>query len=142
MSDDENYSDSPFLSFIGTRLEEWRDGHARIALDLKPHHLNRSGVSHGGLLAALMDHAGAFSGLYCTVPGNKRYSMTLSLTSNFVGQSNSGSLTVIGTRTSGGRNVYFAETEVRTDDGTLVATSTSVHRYRKGSQDLEGVPAP
>jgi uncharacterized protein (TIGR00369 family) len=136
----EDYSDSPFLTFIGTKLIEWRDGYARIRLDLQPHHLNRSGVCHGGLLSALMDHGGAFSGLYCTVPGNKRYSMTLSLSANFLAQSRSGSLFVTGERMSGGRKIYFASTEVKTDEGLLVAASTSVHRYRSGSEAPEGLP--
>jgi uncharacterized protein (TIGR00369 family) len=136
----EDYSDSPFLTFIGTKLLDWGDGYARIGLDLKPHHLNRSGVIHGGLLSALMDHGGAFSGLYCTVPGNKRYSMTLSLNSNFLAQGSTGSLIVTGERMSGGRKIYFASTEVRTDGGLLVSASTSVHRYRSGSEAPEGLP--
>jgi uncharacterized protein (TIGR00369 family) len=135
------YNDeSPFLSYLGTELLEWSDGHVRIGLQLRPHHLNRSGVVHGGVLAALMDHGGSFSGLYCTVSGNRRYSMTLSLTSNYLGQDRSGYLTVIGERTGGGKSIYFARTEVLSQAGVRLASSASVHRYRKGSEPIEGVP--
>ena len=132
-------SESPFLAFVDTTLEEWRDGYARIGLLLRPHHLNRSGVVHGGVLAAQLDHAGGFCGLYCTVPGNRRYGMTLSLTSNFQWQSRAGKLIAIGERVSGGSKMYFSRSEVRTATGIVVATGSSVHRYRSGSESPEGV---
>lgn len=138
---DTHYSESPFLGYLGTELEEWRDGFARIRLTLRPHHLNRAGVVHGGLISALIDHAGSFCGLYCSVPGNRRYGMTLSLTCNYLAQSETGTLIVEGRRTKGGRQVYFSATTVQTEGGLVVATGTSVHRYRTGSDAIEGVPA-
>jgi uncharacterized protein (TIGR00369 family) len=141
LEQDTHYSESPFLSFVDTTLEEWRDGYVRIALVLRRHHLNRAGVVHGGVLATLLDHAGGFCGLYCSVPGNRRYGMTLSLTSSFLSQSRTGVLMTTGERVSGGNKIYFAKTEVRTDAGIIVATGSSVHRYRSGSESHEGVPA-
>src|SRR5690606_23676674 len=73
MDEPVHHSESPFLDFLGTRVEDWSDGYARISLDLEPHHLNRAGVIHGGVLATLLDHGAGFCGLYCTVPGNRRY---------------------------------------------------------------------
>jgi uncharacterized protein (TIGR00369 family) len=133
-------SDSPFLRFVDTRLEEWRDGYARIGLVLRPHHLNRSGVVHGGVLATLLDHAGGLSGLHCSVPGNRRCGMTLSITSNFLGQSRAGKLIAIGERGSAGKKIYFARSEVRTDTGVILATGSGIYRYRSGSESPEGVP--
>ena len=134
-------SESPFLNLLGTSVEEWRDGYARISLSIQPEHLNRAGVIHGGVLATLLDHGGGFCGLYCITPGNRRYGMTLSLSCNFVGQSKTGKVFVIGNRTSSGRRIYFSDTEVRTEEGVLLATGSSVHRYRNGSEDPAGVPA-
>jgi uncharacterized protein (TIGR00369 family) len=133
-----HYSESPFLGLVETTLEEWRDGYVRIGLVLRREHLNRSGVVHGGVLATLLDHAGGMSGLHCTVPGNRRYGMTLSLTSNFLAQSHAGKLTATGERESAGTKIYFARSEVRTDTGIVVATGSSVHRYRSGSESPEG----
>jgi uncharacterized protein (TIGR00369 family) len=115
--------------------------YVRISLVLRPEHLNRAGVVHGGLLATLLDHGGGACGLYCPVPGNARYGMTLSLTCNFVAQTNTGVLTTIGRRTAGGRKIYFAQTEVLGADGVVIASGTSVHRFRGGSESPEGVPA-
>lgn len=133
-------SESPFLEMLGTTVEEWRDGYARISLKIEAAHLNRAGVIHGGVLATLLDHGGGFCGLYCTQPGNRRYGMTLSLTCNFLAQAKTGRVYVTGKLTTAGRKIYFADTEVRTEEGVLLATGSSVHRFRSGSEKPEGVP--
>lgn len=140
-SDRYDYKESPYLSMLGTTLEEWREGHVRIGLALQPFHLNRFGVIHGGVIAALLDHAGGLPGLYCTVPGNRRYAMTLSLTSNFVGQSRTGKVVAIGELVKAGSRVFFTRSEVQTDTGLVLASGTGVYRYRSGSESPEGVPA-
>lgn len=141
MDKDDYYSDSPFLHYLNPTIEEWRDGYARISLVLRHELLNRSGVVHGGVLASMLDHAGGICGLYCTVPGNKRYGVTLSLNANYVAQSRSGRLIVTGERQSGGRKIYFGNSMIRTESGALVATGSGVYRYRSGSESPEGVPA-
>jgi uncharacterized protein (TIGR00369 family) len=141
MAEDIEYkSESPFLDMIQTEVEDWRDGYARIAVALRPELLNRAGVPHGGLIATLLDHASSFCGLYCTQPGNRRYGMTLSLSCDFIGQSTGGRLTAIGVLTKSGRSVYFSSAEVLDSEGKLLGRSTSVHRYRTGSEDPNGVP--
>jgi len=141
MNDSDIESDSPFLRMIGVRLVEWRDGFARIKAEIQPHLLNRSGVIQGGVLATLLDNAGGICGMWCSVPGNKRYGMTLSLTANYVGQAKSGVVFATGTRTAGGRKIFFADSEVRTEGGLLLAKGSGVFRYRSGSESAEGVPA-
>lgn len=139
MEVEDHYSGSPYLTFLGTNLEEWRDGYACIGLVLQPHHLNRSGVVHGGVLAALLDHSCGFSGLYCTVPVNRRYGMTLSLTSNYLAQEKAGKLVAIGERIRSGKSIYHARSEVRTESGVVLAAGTGVFRYRSGSERPQGV---
>ena len=131
---------NPFTDLLGVQLEHWEDSYVRVRLDVRSDLHNRSGVVHGGVVTTLLDHVGSFSGLYCTRPGHARFCVTLSLTCNFVGQTKGGSLLAIGRKTAGGRNIYFANSEVRDLDGTVLATGTSVHRYRKGSDDPQGVP--
>jgi uncharacterized protein (TIGR00369 family) len=140
MAEPQYQSDSPFLDMLGTKVEEWRDGYARISLEVKPEHLNRAGVVHGGVLATMLDHGGGFCGLFCDVPGNARYGMSLSLTCNFISQSKTGRIEVVGQRVKAGRKMYFAETEVRDAEGNILAKGTSVHRYRSGSETSAGVP--
>ena len=115
MAEARHESESPFLELLGTRVEEWREGYVRIALDLRPHHLNRAGVVHGGVLTTLFDHAGSFSGLYCTVAGNRRYGVTLSLTANFVAQCGGGRLTAIGRPRAGPAHLLHPDRSARRD---------------------------
>jgi uncharacterized protein (TIGR00369 family) len=140
MADASGYGGNPFLALLGTELEEWSDGHVRVGLELRPELLNRSGVVHGGVLATLLDHAGGLSGLHCTVTGNRRYGMTISLTTHFLRQSRAGRLTAIGHRISSGRKIFYARSEVMTEAGEVLAAGSSVHRYRSGSETPEGTP--
>lgn len=130
-----------FSALVGYRLLAWREDYAEIALELGPQHLNGHGIPHGGLIATLLDTACGFAGVYCTVPGNVRHAMTLSLTTQFVGQVRSfDRLVAIGRKTGGGRSIYFAIGEVLDGKGNLIAQATATFRYRKGSEDPAGQP--
>jgi uncharacterized protein (TIGR00369 family) len=143
MDPSQHYSQSPLLNYMHTSLEDWREGFACIGLVLQPCHLNRSGVVHGGVLATLIDHGGAYAGLFCTTPGNKRYATTLALTTNYVQQRRSGKLLASGrVQPGGGRKIYYACCEVRTEVGDLLATGSGVYRYRGGSESSGGVSRP
>lgn len=137
---DRHQEPNPFPDWLGIRIEEWREDFIRMSLQTGENHLNRSGRLHGGVTSALLEYGAGMCGLHCTVPGNRRYGVTLSLTCNYVGAARGRTLSVTGRRSGGGRKVYFAQTEVRDDEGTLVASATSVHRYQSGSEDPAGVP--
>ena len=129
-----------FGTTLGYRIEEWRDGYGRISLELEPRHLNTSKVVHGGVIMTLMDVITGMTGAFCTVKGNRRHAMTVSLNTNFIGQAGSGRLIGIGHKTAGGRKIYFTSGEIRNAEGLVIATATGVHRYRSGSENPEGVP--
>jgi uncharacterized protein (TIGR00369 family) len=129
-----------FAEELGCKVEAWADGHGRIALPLQAWHLNGSGVVHGGVLMTMLDLTTSMAGLYCTVKGHRRYSMTVSLTTHFIGQTKTGQLIGIGRRTRAGSKLFFSTAEVLTEEGGLVATASAVHRYRSGSEKPEGVP--
>jgi uncharacterized protein (TIGR00369 family) len=131
---------SPFSRHMNFRLVEWREGYARIACDLVPALTNRAGIAHGGVSLALLDDAGGAAGNWCSVPGNVRRSVTVDLNARFVGQPRGGLLIATGTVISRGRNLYFVQSEVRTEAGELVAFGSSTHRWRTGSHTVEGVP--
>jgi uncharacterized protein (TIGR00369 family) len=133
---------APFHELLGLELIEWRDGFARTLCDTGPQHTNRSGIVHGGVLLGMMDQTAAYAGLWCSMPGNLRRGVTLDLDCRFTGQVEAGQrLTAESRIVSRGRNIFFCRTEVLRPDGTLVAFGASTHRYRRGSEGLEGVPA-
>ncbi|HWX50091.1 MAG TPA: PaaI family thioesterase [Roseomonas sp.] len=131
----------PYHDLLGIRLIEWREGFSRVVCDTGPQHLNRSDIVHGGVILSLIDQAAAFAGLWCSVPGNVRKAVTIDLDCRFTGQVTGGQIVAEGKLVSRGRNIFFARTEVFDAAGKLVAFGASTHRWRAGSETVEGSPA-
>jgi uncharacterized protein (TIGR00369 family) len=132
----------PFGRSLGFELLEWRDGHVRLEMAVQAHHLNRSGVLHGGIVSTLIDTACGYAGTWCRKPGHVRWAVTLSLTTQFIGQAGLGRLTAIGNKRGGGRKVFFATAEVLDAEGKLIGFGDATQRYRQGSEDADGIPHP
>lgn len=130
----------PFGRSLGFAVTEWADGHVRLEMEVKPEHLNRSGVLHGGIVSTLIDTACGYAGTWCRQPGHVRWAVTLSLTTQFIGQAGLGRLATVGKKRGGGRKVFFATAEVLDADGKLIGFGDSTQRYRSGSEDPDGVP--
>lgn len=131
---------SGYKQLIGFRIVEWRDGFARMSLDIGPRHLNRSGVLHGGVISTLIDAAGGYAGCYCPFEGRIRRNVTLSLSVQFLAQASSGSIAAIATVRGGGRRIFNTSVEIADGDGKLLAMGSGTYRYRSGSEAPEGVP--
>jgi len=126
-----------FNKILDFRIAEWRDGFVRLEVDLAEHHLNRSGVVHGGVLAAMLDAACGYTGVYPKEGGKVRRAVTLSMTTSFTGQARSGTLICTAERRGGGNTIYMASGEVKGPDGKLLAIGEAVYRYIAASD-----PAP
>lgn len=137
---DPRFADSPFHDLLGMTLEDWRDGYARMVCVLGPQHMNRSGIVHGGVILSMLDQAAAFAGLWCSVPGNVRKAVTVDLDCRFTGQVAGGRLIAEGRVAKAGRSIFFARTEAFDETGNMVAFGASTHRWRKGSEKVEGLP--
>ena len=134
-------ADSPFNRLIGLEIGEWREDCVVLTLALTGQHLNRSGVLHGGVLSTLIDVAGGLAGCHCTVAGNVRRALTLSMTVNFTDQTRAGQIRVVARKRAGGRKIFFAGVEVFDDRDTLIALGEVTCRYRSGSEAPEGMSA-
>lgn len=53
-----------YLEFLGFRLTAWSEGFTRLEMAVRPEHQNTIGYLHGGVIASLLDIAGAFAGSY------------------------------------------------------------------------------
>jgi uncharacterized protein (TIGR00369 family) len=129
-----------FNGLLGFRIAEWKPDYAVLELTVEPKHLNRTGVLHGGVLAALIDATCGYSGCYCTIPGNARFAVTLSLTTSFLGGVSAGIVRCVARKRGGGRRVFAATAEVFNDNGELIAVGESSYQYRKGSDEPQGLP--
>ncbi|SFU88044.1 PaaI family thioesterase [Halomonas korlensis] len=128
-----------FQDFLGIRVVDWQPDQVTLELAVEPHHLNRSGIVHGGVLSTLLDVAMSFSGLHCEAPDQLRKAMTLSLTTTFVGPARQGRLRATGTLRGGGRKTFMASGEVVDSVGRLVALGEGSFRRRSGSESPEDV---
>lgn len=53
-----------YLEFLGFRLTQWKQGFARLEMQVRPDHRNTVGFLHGGVISSLLDIAGAVAGSY------------------------------------------------------------------------------
>lgn len=130
-----------FRDLVGYRVEEWSEGRAVVALDVGAQHSNRGGYLHGGVLTTIIDAACGLAGCYCTVEGNYRGAVTLTLNTSFLRAGQAGkTVRAVARVRGGGRSIYTAAADVLDDAGHLLATGQGTFRYRRGSEKPEGVP--
>jgi uncharacterized protein (TIGR00369 family) len=129
-----------FIARMGAELTHWDSERVVIELPVEDLHLNGIGVVHGGVIGALIDTAGARAGIFCTVAGNKRSAMTVSLNVNLVGNISEGVLVTEARLRKAGKTIYVSSCDVHDGDGNLLATGEVVCRYARGSHLPEGVP--
>lgn len=125
-------ADYPFQQHMGFRMLGWREDWSRFELPLGRRLLNRQGIPHGGVYAALLDTVMGYAGCWSGDPDNRRSAVTLSLNTSFLARPAGTRMIAEGWRTGGGRSTFFAEARITDDEGTLVATGSAVFRYRKG----------
>ena len=113
---------------------------ARSSSSIGPQHLNSIGIVHGGIYAALLDVALGHAVAFCTVPGNFRFSTTVSLTTNFLKGAKGGVLTAIGRIDGVEGRIATGSGEVRDEAGELCAVAQASFLYFPGSERPEGVP--
>lgn len=133
---------SGYRQLIGYRTKVWREGYGEIELVIGPQHLNSIGIVHGGIYTTLLDVALGHAASYCTVPGNFRFSTTMSLNTHFLKGVQDGVLTAVGRVEAVDGRIVTATGEVRNDDGELCAVGQASFLYFPGSERSEGVPRP
>jgi uncharacterized protein (TIGR00369 family) len=127
-----------FRALVGYRLVEWQWGSAVVLLDIRDEHLNRSHVVHGGVIATLLDAAGGYSGLCCTVPGNVRTCVSVSFAQLFIAPGRPPRIEVRARQISTARKTFFTEAAAYNVDGNLIGSAQGVYRWSEGSERPEG----
>jgi uncharacterized protein (TIGR00369 family) len=120
---------SDFTKLIGVSYGPWEPGRSSIRLDVKPHHGNRMGIAHGGIILTLLDVACGMSGIHRPPGAPKRLCVTISLTANFIAATKSPVIHGFGELTSERKTLFYASGRLTDDDGVLLATATGVYKY-------------
>lgn len=120
----------PLQKTLGFTITAWEQDCARVELPLKEHLMNRYGIPHGGVYAAVLDTALGYSGCYTGSGAHKQLAMTLSLNVNYLSRPKGTLLICEARRTGGGKKTFFADGMLTDDAGERIASATGVFRYR------------
>lgn len=131
---------SGFRSLVGYRTAVWRENYAEIELDLGPEHGNSIGVAHGGVAMTLLDAAMGHATCWCSVEGNVRGCVTISLTTTFLSPGRGGRITAVARLIGIENRIGTCVGEVFDESGGLIAAGQGSFRYFPGSERVEGVP--
>lgn len=108
-----------FAEFMGIKLLELRDGYSKATMTVSDNMINFHGLAHGGAIFALMDAAFAAA-------SNSRgqTAVALSIGLNYRSPARKGmKLVAEAFEESLGRKTALYHLTVRSEDGTLIATS-------------------
>ena len=120
----ERFARSEFhTAWLGLRLERLEVGEALVALDVEPKHRNLLGTLHGGMISTLADTA---TGVAMGSSLDEGFTWTTtSLAVTFLAPGRDGVVRASGTVVKRGRRFGYAEADVTSEDGTLLARATA-----------------
>jgi acyl-CoA thioesterase len=110
---------SPFFSFLGIRLNELKFGESCLELDLKKNHLQIHGVVHGGVVATLIDAAGALAAI--TQMEGFSSLTTIEMKLNYLSSVKKGKILAYGHCIKLGRTIGVSEATIKNEDKKIIA---------------------
>lgn len=118
-----------YLEFLGFKLVSWKEGYAKLQMQVRPEHRNTVGYLHGGVVSSLLDIAGAVAGSY----GNARetVSVTINLNCNFMAPHKAGIAIAEGELVRTSESLFFAEARLfDPEKNRLCATATGTYKKK------------
>jgi uncharacterized protein (TIGR00369 family) len=116
-----------FIAGLGAEVQAWSPEEVVLRVPFAERLTNDGREYHGGVIAALMDTAGA-AAVWAGHDFDKGLkASTVSMTVNYTGRAK-GDLLAIARCVKRGRDLSFSEIRVEDPSGTLVATGTLVYR--------------
>ena len=110
----------PIASFLDMRLLELSEGYAKVAMKLKPEHINFNGMIFGGIIMSLADQAFAY-GTNSVISPNVASQFNI----HFAAGANVNDELIAECRVvRAGRRVCISEMTVTNQDGKLIAKAT------------------
>jgi len=118
----------PYYRLLNMRIEEVKDGYARLTMNLEEKHLQFLKTVHGGAIASLADSAAAWATLGSA--GLKAVPVTVEMKINFLAPAVSGRLIAEARIVHKGQKISLSDVEVKDDKGRLVAKSLVTYYLR------------
>ncbi len=113
-------TNNPYCQAQGIRVEEIREGYARVTKTVSQEDLNPAGLAHGGCLFALADTA---SGAASAAHGV--YAVTVNASYQYLRSGNAGdTLTAEAREIKSGKTLCVYDVQIRSQSGSLLGTGT------------------
>ena len=119
---------TPYIGGLRIVVEEWSPDGARLRLPFAEHLTNDGTAYHGGVVASLVDTAGAAAVWAGHDYDKGMRAATVSLTVNYIGAGRGTDLVADAVCVKRGRDLNFSEIRVTDTEGRGVATATLVYR--------------
>lgn len=119
------YESSPFNNYLGIQLDKYEEGSVVYSLKVLPHHNNVNQGVHGGVYFSILDAV-----MGATVRSiTKKPITTINSTINFISPLTEGNQMIASANLiKSGKNIAFAEGEVRDCNGLILANSVGVFK--------------
>ena len=130
---------SPFVRHMGMRITDLAWGRATFEMTPEEFRLQPLGVVHGGNVATLIDSA-AFWACYLSMGSDYDGLASVDLKLNYLAPARVETLHSTGKLIKAGKTLSYAEADVRTGDGRLVAHGTSTLMRLPGLGVKLGIP--
>ncbi|HEX4820216.1 MAG TPA: PaaI family thioesterase [Acidimicrobiales bacterium] len=119
---------TPYLKSLGIVMEVFEPDHARIRLPFREDLTNDGAVYHGGVIAAVLDTAGAAAAWSNHDFDKGARASTVSMTVQYLGACKRSDLVCDGRALRRGRELIFCEMTATGADGNLVANGVLTYR--------------
>ena len=124
-----------YLDFLGFRLTEWKEGFARLEMPVRAEHRNTVGFLHGGVIASLLDIAGAVCGSYGV--SEKLVSVTINLNCNYMSPHRADTVVAEGELIRITKSLFFAQARLfDPEHNRLCATATGTYKRQERQTQL------
>ena len=131
-----NFLDNPalyegtYLAFLDFRLAEWKEGFARLEMPVRPEHRNTVGYLHGGVIASLLDIAGAVCGSFGV--SDQYVSVTINLNCNYMSPHRAETVVAEGELIRVTKSLFFAQAKLYDPEhNRLCATATGTYKRQE-----------
>ena len=127
---------SPYYRLLNMKIEEVKDGYARLTMNIEEKHLQFLRTVHGGAISSLADSAAAWAtvGSVLGSVGAKVAPLTVEMKINYLAPVESGRLIAEARVVHKGSTISVSDVEVKDDKGRLVAKSLVTYYLRKESR--------
>ncbi len=116
-----------YLEFLGFRLTAWKEGFARLEMPVRPDHRNTVGFLHGGVIASLLDIAGAVAGSHGIA--GEIVSITINQNCTYMAPHRGDTVIAEGKLIRTTKSMFFTQSRLTDPDGDLLcATATGTYK--------------